>query len=490
MENRGRPIRPFPEPKTALARFAWLVRATRAYHPDADVRATRTFALKFSAQGYALKAETLNKLERGHLPFNTGIVRAYEDALQLEPWSLVDGYLYSARLQNEAPTWPRSLVTTDWDQLNALARGETLTATELLQITAAETVGEATMINSAPWRAALVGAVLDKFAVSFEGDERLLREALILLDEHAIPEILHRAKQDPLRYFNAIEALGFSSSPMAWEALAELAQHEMDPIQAQTLIEPVRRWLGRDASLWPGLLESSPALASSCLAFLFDPAQAFTAREEALALIRSAPLALTRRDLSRLDDVRTDLTQLQIRPVTHSRADLAKVVVRETSRALEEAGGGAGSPHVDGLSSLVQTAVYDMERVGRLGAATVLSASPVREAVGQALGYLLHHIDNDDYGTQRSIVRALTKARTTAGNKAMSRFASQSRVADEGLRLALAWALGLTNDPEDRDALAKFFEAGTYVTKQVAMLSWSRRNFIGPIEAPSRSALL
>ena len=132
---------------------------------------------------------------------------------------------------------------------------------------------------------------------------------------------------------------------------------------------------------------------------------------------------------------------------------------------------------VPGLAGLLGVALFSGERVERLGTGAALGALPFAAAVSVALGRaLVDDVDACDYGIQRSFLRLLTKIGHPEGHAFFSAFAS-GQPADEGARLAVAWALGTGSGNDDEAHLAQLASTSTAVTRRVVTLAAQRRGF-------------
>lgn len=473
------------KPITPLQRFSWAARTARTYSSDGDLRRSATFSSKLaSILGSRFAPETINKMERGGLSFDIAKSLGYESLLGLVPWSLADLYIYSARLQGIEPDWSRFVYAVDEtpnDLLFALAREEPLTAPQLLSLTKNLISPGNDVLKSRVWRGRICHAVLDAFGDAFEMDERLLREALILLGDKVVPHIVERTESQPLRYFNAIESLGFMTSSASWQALARLGECEVQGVQGQIIVESVRRRLASNGIAANEFGVRLPELFDYCVRAIGDPIHPFTAREESLALLSLTSTNWTH--FSEISNLREDIHQLRVQPQSHSKRDLVgEVVLRaeESSAALADQSEMPRS--LSGLAALVEEGIYGRHRVDRLAASMILGSVPTANFTCAAVGQVSLQTDAADYGVKRSCVRLITKAGYSEGLGYVSRMARE-QMRDEGLRLAVAWALGLANDREDRLSLISIGAEGSPVTRQVAELSWKRRHFGGtPLE--------
>lgn len=491
MAQLGRRPQALETPVTPLQRFAWLVRTNRLYHTDAAVRSVGTFTASLRTHSKkTLAVDSVNKLERGSLQFSVNLALAYEKALGLVPWTLADNYIYACRLEGVDPRWaraPQADSAPELDLLHRIAGGEVLQAYELLELCAGLRKRHPEFLASRRWFETISQAVLDLFGMSFERDERLLRECLILLGEQAVPFIRDYARASRIHHFNAIEALGFIESDSSWKALIGFASTERDPISTQTVLEPIRRWIRKDPSRAELLRVSAPDLPMQLASDLADTRHAFTAREEILALLGLSGSFRQSRLPHDLNEIRSDLQQLSLQFPRDIRRDyLSEIVSRIETSTPKNRGLRVKAPlQLPGLQKVLEEGIFGVERVSRLSVASLLAVLPNIEQVGQAIGVtLVRSSQAQDYGAQRSLVRLLTKSQSKAGILAISQFADR-RIADEGLMLATAWALGMSSQDQDQASLQRLYASGSGVTRQVARLSWERRKFTGDLTVPT-----
>src|SRR4051794_12980199 len=85
-------------------KFSWTLRSARLTNPNVGLRDTSTFAnVLHETGGMRLAPATINKLERGTLPFSIDHCFAFEKALGLSPGLLVDIYCYTMRMHDMEP---------------------------------------------------------------------------------------------------------------------------------------------------------------------------------------------------------------------------------------------------------------------------------------------------------------------------------------------------------------------------------------------------
>ncbi len=458
------------------------MRALRSYHPRPEIRDTLLFSTELANYlGAPLKPATINRLENGDLAFDIRRVLAYEQALQVEPTSLVDVYIYLMRLDGHAPrTQAHDLVTEAQyhDLLFKLAHGDELYPMDWLRLTWSISARGSSLLESPRYRAVLFDRLIQQYGDSFERDERLLREALIILGDAAVPSILESARSAPIRYFNSIEVLGFSRSETAWNGLTSLAAEISDPANVQTLIEPIRRQLRADRSRLASLMQHAPNLVPYCLAILVNPNEAYTSREEALLLVSRRDLQVSSHWKRRLGEYEPDLNQLRLKLEGPSRQEVSSHLISSLQGLVGNTCASAlGMPQViPGLKDVLENSIFGQERVERLGLGVALSPLSISGDLSIALGRTLLLIDSRDYGVQRSILRLMTKMAHPASHEFFTTF-SKRRIVDDGTRLTTAWALGTGTCHEDERCLRLLIAGATPMTRRVIALAAARRKF-------------
>lgn len=484
---RGRPPTLFDKPEGALARFGWICRVLREYSGDPEIQHTGIFARLVSARlTEDLKPATINRMETGTAHFTADRIGAYEELLCLEQGTLFDTYIYLTRLE-VAPGQgvlrpPRITDAAFFDLSFRVASDDpTLTAYDYLIFALALGASDRRKCLSAKRvRDHLATRLLDHFASAFERDERLLREAIILLAECVAPHIVERVKGDPIRLFNVVEALGFAPGKSAWRALLQLAAGLSDDVQAQTLIEPIRRWVRIDHERLEHICEAAPHLIAYCEEVVQAPAEAYTTREEALAFLVDARIKPTPRVMRYFNECRDEINQLRGRPVGTSRRDIAIALHERTQRQLMSRGvtGRHGATRdIPGLKPILEDALFAANRVDRLGISLALGALPIKADLCHAAGnMLLHDISADNYGIQRSVIRFMTKLGDPAAHSYFSRFGKQD-IRDDGVRLSIAWALGTGSGRTDEQCLRKVKGPATVTTRRVIALAAARREY-------------
>jgi hypothetical protein len=487
---KGRRALPIEHPETSSERFAWLIRAARSYHIEPEIRRSKTFAAKLAPHLHTpLRPETLNRMENAQLNFTTERIRAYEKVLGQPQDSLVDAYIYLMRLEDAEPRWEqtsqRGLTPQDYDSLFMALSQHPMTPTLWLNLCHSIATRENQLLDSPRCREALCSGLLEDFGRSFERDERILRESLALLGACAVPYIVEYANAYPITHFNAIEALGLMKCETAWEALVQLASTLNDSVQAQTLIEPLRRWIRREPERLSGLLEVCPSLVPYCTDLLCEPTEAFTAREEAIALLSTPGVRVTDRARKNLSHYREDLQQLRIRPTKNLPPGISAQIAKSACRILLDSSSFPPSMPllIPGLGSILDAGIFSKERVQRLGMAVVLAPLKLTDEVAGAMGkVLLNSVPASDYGTQRSLLRLMTKLDRPAAHPYFSAFAKTS-ITDEGTRVSIAWALGMASGSDDEVLLEQLSIGSSVVARRVIALAAARRGYAELLES-------
>lgn len=477
-------------PRSARQRFAWLLRTLRAYHSRPDVRNTEEFCRNLNRfLAIPLKPATLNRLENAELPYTVEKAQAYERALNLPTFYLADVYVYLMRREGRHIDWGAGsrnpLEGKDYDLLYQVIRDGHLSADQWAYLAMRATAPHSRLMESVRFRDAICLGVLQALGTSYEREERLLLEALISLGDVAVPYILEYVRADPSRYFNAIEVLGFIQTNNAWNGLINLADGILDGVSGQTLLKPIRRRISCDPTLLTQLAERAPGIAPYCIETLLNMNEAFTTREEALALLNSANLYVDPKARRLLNDYREDLQQLRLRPVGLGTRDLLHQLInhfREVSAFSNVVA--LGLPEVvPGLSDLLGYAVFYPERMQRQALASTLAPLGAGPQLTQALGMtLLRSLDARDYGVQRSIIRLMTKMGHNEAHRFFSQFA-ETRIQDQGVRLSITWALGCGSLAGDDVRLQALAEDASPTTRRVIVIAAERRGYRAVLES-------
>ncbi|ROS22176.1 hypothetical protein EDF22_3682 [Rathayibacter sp. PhB127] len=471
MAPAGRPITPLEQPRKPLDRFAWLIRALRASAEDPDIRSAEKFALQLNGHlTRSLTSASINKLERGtEMRFSVDKVRAYERVLGLDYLSLVDLFIFSSRVAGGKVEWQREtnadLEVRFHDGLIALGAGETLPPSELLALAVMANRDHPEALRG---RAGdhIAEAILDSYGISFERDERLLGEALIQLGGRVVPLIRERVTASPIQYFNAIESLAHINTPASWETLLGFANSDYDSIRTQTIVQPIRKWLTRRPELMLNDHRSLAKLQADALASVIDPNDAYTSREENLHLLRLLKTIKTNTQRHKESEVRLDIEQLEMKEVAHTRNDLLTHIDSSTNNALSR---------TPGLRAIVEDSLYVTDRVERLSVGALLGLTTAFEPVLRVTAKTL--LQDPDAGVQRSIIRLMAKAGSADGLREISNNMHRQRPKDEGVRLAAAWALGMSDRLSDQETLETLRDSGAATTRIVAEMSLRRRGF-------------
>ncbi|WP_146076908.1 HEAT repeat domain-containing protein [Rathayibacter sp. AY1A5] len=471
MAPAGRPRNPIEQPRLPLERFAWLVRVLRANAEDPDINSPEKFALQLNSHlTRPLTSTSINKLERGtEMQFSVDKVRAYERVLDLDYLSLVDLFIFSSRVAGGKVDWQRE-ANTDLearfhDGVIALAEGQTLPPSELLALAVMAKRDHPGALRS---RAGILitEAVLDSYGISFERDERILGEALIQLGDRVVPLIQERVTASPIQYFNAIESLAHIDTPASWQALLGFANSDYDSIRTQTIVQPIRKWLIRRPELMHLDYKSLEKLKTDAMASVIDMHDAYTSREENLHLLQLLKVSKSDKQIYKEKEMRSDIEQLTMREVSHTRRELLNHIDSSADDALSR---------TSGLRAIVEDAIYVTDRVERLSVGALLGISatfhPALKVTATALW------QDPDAGVQRSIIRLMAKAGSSDGLREVANITRRRPPKDEGVRLAAAWALGMSDQAADKNTLEQLRENGAPTTRVVAEMSLRRRGF-------------
>ncbi|MGW5439663.1 hypothetical protein [Nocardia asteroides] len=469
----------------AAGRFGWICRMLREYSGEPDIQHTPSFARRLAAHlPKELTPATVNRMETGAAKFDIGRVMAYEQTLGCVPGELLDVFVYLFRLE-AAPGAQISWVDHGdgwfYDLLYRICHNEPVSSLDWLQFSmAARLPARSKIFDSARFAEDVFGRLIEDFSSSFERDERLLREALINLSPHSIPYIAERVDEDPLTLFNVVESLGFVQDRQAWAPLLRLCAKLDDGVQGQTLLETVRRWIPRDPGSFDDIRQTAPSLIPYCEHIIEDPTEAYTAREEAIAFLSAGRVAISPRLRKYMQDNRSEIRQLLVEPAAATKTEIIRAVHSYVGKHLASHGphgrhGATGVPA--GLSGMLTDAIFSKYRVQRLGFALALGPLQIASGLAHGAGLaLLKDISNEDYGTQRAVLRLMTKIDHQAAHPYFSSFA-HTKILDEGVRLTAAWALGTGSGPHDEMCLRALLPGAAVTTRRVIVLAAERRNF-------------
>lgn len=490
----GRKLLPLENPITGRERFAWLVRALRAFHDNPEVRETEKFS--FSLDRFleeSLKPATLNRLENGDLDFSVERCIAYEKALGLEQDLLLSVYVYVLRRDGQAPRGRRLKIrevdAADLELIYRLGCGEPIKAVEWLDLSFLYRSRSDLFAHSVRLRGALFEGVLRDLASTYEKDQRLMREALINIGDELAPLIVECATEDSVRYFTAVEALGHMDGPKSWEGLIALREYVQDSWAAQSILESAgRRVRGFGQSSRPDS-DSMKYLFQHSVKILGDPEELFYAREAAADFIRTPGFVITAKQRAFLDAYRQDLRQLMVTPSDFRAEDVVSDILRRFEVALKATRDTGEIPlRVPGLNKILHNGIFASNREERMVLATLLSAWNLSPLIAKAAGEVLIEIPNNEYGTSRSMVRFLTKIRSDEMYPYFNQLLQEPNL-EENIRLCLAWALGLGNDPNDVDSLAKIYRSTrNHATKRALSTAAFRRGAQGLLTEISHDA--
>lgn len=485
---RGRRPLPLATPNTAQRRIAWLLRCLRVYSTSPEVRNTNDFSRRLhGVRGRAVTAETINKLESGHLLITGNTCEAYERTLDLTEHELLDTYIYAHRVEDETPAWTRigggnGITSHDVDLLAKVTAGDPLTSYEWLEVADCYAENRTVLGESQRLRSVLFPRLVDAACSSYERDFRLIREAMIRVGPSLVGEVVEAVARDPIHAFNALESFGWMQGEPVTVAAAQLAAKAEDGVVAQTAFETLARVLGRSS-----IAEVDPSLSSDIGEFgirmLLDVDEAYTAREEALRIVALLKPNVSPRKRNMLRDLSPDLAQLRLRGTQLTPRVLSEAFSMRLAqiRATVET---EDLPLVPpGLQSLIGDAVFGDTRTHRLTQGVLLSACGLTGPVSNALGrILIEQVEPEDYGVQRSLLRLMTKIGSPESDRHFYRFAT-SRIAEDNTRLTVAWALGGSRGAEDSLALAHLLQtASGPICKRVVVNSALRRGFVDVLE--------
>jgi hypothetical protein len=488
----GRKLLPAENPVTAAQRFAWLVRAIRSSSPDQDIVNTESFALKLN--GYLsehLQPATINRLETGTVSFSIERCQAYELALGLPYCELIDAYIWIFRQRGSEPKtiWStiKEATAAEIELLVRLAREEPLKPLEWLHLAYLYRNRPELITDSKRLKDLFLDGIIRDMGRYYERDQRIMREALITVGKDIVSPVVEAVTQEPIRFFNAPEALGFIPGQHAWQALVKLHRTVPDRWAAPGILESIMRKL--DADSRSGLTDEHliAALKESSVKALEQTDMLFIARESSLAVVRRINSSLTANEARRLNSLRPDLMQLEIKPSSVTRREVLDDISKRFGRAVTRSDFSMQIPsHMPGLTRIVHDALFAGDRCERVLNGVLLTPWKGSYALTDAVGGSLQHIPKSDYGTQRSMVRFATKLGTSNLNSYLRELAS-SRNLETNTNVSIAWALGAGSEPADEEVLKKLYgSAASIEEKRAVCTAAMRRGFAGLIRAISR----
>lgn len=489
MRPSGRPPAPANRPESAVETFGWLCRLLRDLSTDQEIQQTPHFTKQLSSfLPRPITTATVNRMETGVAHFDIARIAGYEQVLGIDQGVLLDIYLYLSRL-SAAPgqtVFNKSSGMSSgefYDIAHLISSGYRVTPYQWLMFTTEIAHGEqGSILESRRYRTAIIETLITDFGRSFESDERLLREAVINLAAQCIPQIVERVGDEPITLFNIVEALGFVSHRAAWDALLRMGNDIDDGVRAQTLIEPIRRWVRHDNLCIADLRDNAPGFLRYCEDVTIDSMEAFTTREEALLFLKVLQQPPSRKFRGYMQQNGSELQQLLVRLVGITQVEVVDSLTQEVNssrivRGILGRNGATARPI--GFEHILGRALFSPERVHRLGLA--LALGPLRIApdiCGAAGNFLLSGAGRENPGLQRSLIRFMTKINNEAAHPYFSKFAS-TKIDDDGVRLSLAWALGTSTGVDDAAHLRNLVSGSSPTTRRVIALSAGRREFYG-----------
>ncbi|MFF3446976.1 hypothetical protein ACFYXJ_07540 [Streptomyces sp. NPDC002667] len=469
------------QPRLPLQKFAWLVRAIRAFHEDPRIKETASFTAALNQHlEEELKPATINRLESGSADFTIERCTAYEKALGMNALDLVDCYLYASRAQGCTPKTSSARLTeatqTEIELIFRLGEGENLTTPEWLRL-AHLYRNRPDLLSRPRIRESFLHKLLDNAGQSFEKEERLVREVLITTGPDVLPILQERLRTDPLRYFTTCEAAGFMTGTQSHEFLAELALGMRDGAVTATLLEPLRRSLQANGQGPAGMEHRKSEFKDYALKILDDTDEFFTAREEAYSFLRWGRFALTSRERARMHSIHEDLQQLRLTTGESYQRELLTEVKKRFGRDLSASPlAGPGTPlDIPGVQTFIKEGLFSPERIDRLTASVLIRPWQLSGLLGSSLGAVIsQNVDKKNYGVQRAAVRFLTKLMHPEALEPI-RSIGRSHIQDDSVRLVVGWALGAGSPEHDSSLLRHLGQtATTTATRRVVALSAAR----------------
>jgi hypothetical protein len=314
-----------------------------------------------------------------------------------------------------------------------------------------------------------------------------MREALITVGEDIVSPVVEAVTQEPIRFFNAPEALGFIPGQRAWQALVKLHRSVPDRWAAPGILESIMRKLEADSQ--SGLTDKHliDALKASSVKALEQTDALFIARESSLAVVRRINSSLTANEVKRLNSLRPDLMQLEIIPSSVTRKEVINDISKRFGRAVTRNDFNEQIPsYVPGLTRIVHDALFAPHRCERVLNGVLLTPWKGSHALTDAVGGSLQHIPRSDYGTQRSMVRFVTKLGTPNLNSYMRKLAASGDL-ESNTSVSIAWALGAGSEAADEEILRKVYSSAASIEEKRAVCTAAmRRGFTDLIRLISR----
>lgn len=490
MTELGRKLLPLEHPETATERFAWLARTLRTRHGDPDVRDTARFSqrLVVPSQGN-LRPATLNRLETGSLQFTIERCLAYETALCLPQWSLVDPYIYVMREGGEVPrtdlSRTREAGPSELEAILRIGRAEEIEPMDWLRLAYLYRNRPAIFSSSPNLRNSLFERLLADAGESYERNERVMREALVVIGDDIAPLIADSVEASPMRYFVSIEALGYMDGLASWQVLERLLASSVEPFMQGPVLDSVRRRILRGTHTEFERRYMAGRLNEHVIELLGQPSELFAARESALDFARFVGIDIPASERRRLSELRHDLLQLEVRPRSASTDEIARSLHEGVSRAVElKDGRGGDAARLPGLRKLLHNGVFGTTGYERISLGILLGSSGMADEIASAVGSCARSIDSADYGAIRAMVRFATKLSAPKALNPHLRLLAGSNLRDENTLLAVAWALGLDTDPANGPALLDIYAAASSpATKQAVLMAAYRRRDSAVLES-------
>lgn len=423
--------------KTETTRpMAWLVRSIRHHSNDAEISDTKRFGRRLLAQleGTRVKNPRVDKLEtlESHNQLDETKLRGYEQALDLQPSSLVDIFHYlqgNRRLLEAAPFRPSQ-------EPDALY--------EVLYQHGAEDVHEWTAVARAigNWRYEFpkgpekIATPLFDDIKRFDGRSfYVLRNSAVMLKRHLSQVMNEELGSDPVHGYHLIEPLGLIGDSTSTEHLLALAISHFDTWVSGALIEAIRR-----SAATARFMKTKPDFAANTKALILSHIESenyATQHQAALFGIERFPDDLdfrTRVAKHPNFDVSNTLAQRK-----HDFQDPTWRLALDLDAPIEEemeAASGFGDMRVE----LIHTAIFGRSRIDRSEAAWVLSASPYQDALVRSVARILPNPAGLPEEYQRNLVRLVGRVGGPSAPDVVRVIAQNPRL-PESIRVASLWDL-------------------------------------------------
>lgn len=480
MISTGRTLRPLASMSGPDKKFAWSLRIARVTHFDSKMRDTAYFANRLGLEtNNALKAGTINKLERGLIPFSVDHCLSFESVLGLDRGQLVDLYCYTHRMHNSSPKgsfWKFEKANGHHLELiSRMSSGDRLDPLEWLELAGlASSVPE--LFHGRVLRQNLADAYFAALQDSYERDERLLLESAISFGDLLLPSVAERIEAEPERMFNLIETLGHMPSRIAASSLRLAWPLSQDDFVVPNVLEAINRvirtapWLAEDMEARGFMAD----VRDRAYNLLLDENVSYMAKEEALDLLEGKELSP--RQLQKLSAAENSINEVAIKSPESMVGALRAAISGAVAGARDLTSDARRELPLDGMVDLIQLALTKGSRRQRLAIGVLLSQGRCAEIAATAAGDVaLNAVPATSVGIRRAAIRFLTKLGSDASRTPLIELSYQEDPWDEGVKFVLAWSLGAYPDAEAKRQLLRLYSSDSLSSTKRALLVAARR---------------